>query len=217
MQLYSSPISPYAARCRIQITHKQLPVDIIPPPGGMSSDAVRCLNPTGRIPVLDMGERSIAESWAIMNFLESTYPQTAMRSTDAFTQAKHDERIRFVDIYLAPAMFPLFRALRGGVSEDETQQAVQGLRDQLGLLEQLLTQCSNIPLDEPDFSLADAALLPIIWYAQILARHYGEPDCLASTPRVQAWWQRCSTKPAAASVLQDMETALRAAIPPLFA
>ena len=52
MKLYSSPISPYASRVRIQIAHQQLPVEIVPPPGGMSSDEVKAANPIGKIPVL---------------------------------------------------------------------------------------------------------------------------------------------------------------------
>ncbi len=47
MQLYSAAISPYAARCRIQIRHKTLPVEIVPVPGGMGSDTVKAKNPTG--------------------------------------------------------------------------------------------------------------------------------------------------------------------------
>ncbi len=215
MKLYSSPISPYAARCRIQIAHQRLPVAIIPPPDGMRSEAVLAKNPAGRIPVLDLGERAISESWAIMNYLDSTQAGPAMLPADAYLRAKLEERVRFVDIYLAPAMFPLFRALRGGASENETQAAITGLQEQLATLDALLADPS-VPASD-GLTLADAALLPVIWYARILARHFGTPDCLADTPVVRAWWQQARSEPAAAQVLDEMETALRAAIPPLLA
>ncbi len=216
MKLYSSPISPYAARCRIQIAHKGLPVEVIPPPGGMSSVEVRAKNPAGRIPVLDLGEQAIAESWAIMNYLETQHPDTPMRPADAFAVAKQEELVRFVDIYLAPAMFPLFRALRGGVSEDETKLAVAGLGQQLGVLDQLLSQPAEPSNNGMPLTLADAAMLPVIWYARILARHYGEPDCLAANPQVASWWSAAEQQPAVKAVLVEMESALKQAIPPLF-
>lgn len=214
MQLYSSSFSPYAARCRIQIAHKHLPVDIVPPPGGMGSAALKAKNPTGKIPVLDLGERSLAESWAIMEYLEATGPGTPMRPADAFAAARLVELVRFVDLSLAPAMFPLFRALRGAVTPAGVAEALTALAAQLQLLDTLLArkaQEDTLPLD-----LADAALLPIAWYSRVLARHFGVPDCLANLPATQAWWQRCSAQPAAAQVLSEMEAGLRAAIPAVF-
>lgn len=213
MQLYSSAFSPYAARCRIQIHHKQLDVAIVPPPGGMGSDQLKAKNPTGKIPVLDLGDQALAESWAIMSYLEARFPAPAMQSADAFEQAKQQELVRFTDLYLAPAMFPLFRALRGAVGPDGIAEALTSQQLQLQILESLLAQkVRSLLLD-----LADAALLPVIWYARLLTQHFGQRDCLAELPLTQAWWQRCAAVPAAARVLKEMEDGLRAAMPTLFA
>ena len=124
MQLYSSAISPYASRCRMQIRHKNLPVEIIPPPGGMGSAEVKTKNPIGKVPVLDLGDRALGESWAIMEYLEAQHPKPAMWSGDAFQQARDRELVRFVDLYLAPSMFPLFLALRGAADDDAVAKAV---------------------------------------------------------------------------------------------
>lgn len=214
MQLYSSSFSPYAARCRIQIFHKNLPVDIVPPPGGMGSAQLKSKNPIGKIPVLDLGDKALGESWAIMEYLEAIQPAPAMRPTDAFEYAQQQALVRFTDLYLAPAMFPLFRALRVAVSAEVTNESLTALQAQLQLLEPLLArkaQHSRLPLD-----LADAALLPIIWYSRILARHFGVADCIAVLPATQQWWHQTSTVPAAAKVLAEMEAGLKAAIPVLF-
>ncbi len=212
MQLYSAPISPYASRCRVQIYYKNLPVEIVPPPGGMRSEEVLARNPGGRIPVLDLGDKALAESWSIMEYLEETHPETPMRPSDDFDRARLSELVRFADIYLATAMFPLFKALRGGVDEQAINAAVSGLTDQLTVLEQ---QWDRKP-HTGDLDLADAALLPIVWYAQILARHFGNPDCLAGLEQTRAWWDRVGKVPAAAKVLDEMETGLRAALPIVF-
>jgi glutathione S-transferase len=215
VQLYSSAFSPYAARCRIQIHHKQLPVEIVPPPGGMGSAEVKAKNPIGKIPILSMDDGALAESWAIMSYLETRFPEPAMRPADALQWAQLCALTRFTDIYLAPAMFPMFRALRGAAGADAVAEAQAALQAQLQILEQLLTRKASVaklPLD-----LADAALLPVIWYARLLALHFGKTDCLAALPVTQAWWQQHRAVAAAAKVLDEMETGLRTAMPTLFA
>ena len=139
MQLYSSPMSPFAARCRIQIRHKQLPVDIVAPPGGMGSADIRTKNPTAKIPVLDLGDRALAESWSIMEYLEATQPEPSMWPADAFEAAQLGALVRFTDLYLGPAMFPLFQALRGGLDDAAIQTALSNLTAQLQLFEQHLS------------------------------------------------------------------------------
>jgi glutathione S-transferase len=213
MQLYSAPHSPYAARCRMQILHKQLPVAIVPPPGGMGSAALKAKNPSGKIPVLDLGDDALAESWAILDYLEARFPQPPMRPDDALAAARLQELVRFTDLYLAPAMFPLFVALRGAAEPATIDASLKALQTQLQALESLIRRKTDLlPLD-----LGDAALLPVIWYARILTGHFGAADCLAPLPATRTWWQRVSTVPAAAAVLAEMEAGLRAAMPALFA
>ncbi len=212
MQLYSSPMSPFAARCRIQIRHKQLPVDIVAPPGGMGSADIRTKNPTAKIPVLDLGDRALAESWSIMEYLEATQPEPSMRPADAFEAAQLGALVRFTDLYLGPAMFPLFQALRGGLDDAAIQTALSNLTAQLQLFEQHLAHKPTAL----DLDLADAALLPIIWYAQVLARHFGDNDCLADLPITQAWWNRCYAVPAVETTRNEIEATLRSVLPPMF-
>lgn len=214
MQLYSSPFSPYAARCRIQIHHKQLPVEILPPPGGLGSAELKAKNPIGKIPVLDLGDRALGESWAIMDYLETRFPQAAMRPADTFEWGQLQALVRFTDLYLASAMFPMFRALRGAAGPEAISEALNGMQAQMAILEQLLARkekTAALPLD-----LADAALLPVIWYARILVRHFGKTEVLSGLPACERWWQRASSTPAAVKVLAEMETGLRAALPVLF-
>ena len=50
MKLYNVYGSPIAARCRIQIYAKELDVEIVEPPGGVSSPEYKAINPTGKVP-----------------------------------------------------------------------------------------------------------------------------------------------------------------------
>ena len=212
MKLYNAAISPYAARCRIQIRHKNLPVELVDPPGGMGSPDVRAANPSGKIPVLEVDGTTLAESWSIMGYLEALYPQPAMQSDDPLIRAQHDAFVRFIDLSLAPALFPLFAALRSHPGDDAIQQASNGLSAQLDILE---LQLPRLDYDQP-LELSDAALLPVVWYARVLGRHFALADCLSGRPNCQNWWQRASGAPAAAQTLDEMQAGLAAMMPALF-
>jgi maleylpyruvate isomerase len=198
----------------MQIYYKLLPVEIVPPPGGLGSAEIRLKNPIGKIPVLDLGEQSLGESWAIMEFLESIFPTPAMLPSDPYARASLQALVRFTDLYLAPAMFPLFRALRAPMDADSIRSNLSALLMQLNTLEILLARKAT-SIDCP-FDLADAALLPVLWYAQLLAKHFGSPDCIAGLPNTLRWWQLTTATPAAARVLAEMEDGLRLSIPVLF-
>ena len=78
MKLYEASLSPFAARCRIQIYAKGLSVEIAPPPGGLGSDEFRRVNPIGKVPVLDLGAGVVLpESEVICEYLEDAHPDAA--------------------------------------------------------------------------------------------------------------------------------------------
>ncbi len=64
--------SPYCWRIRMALAHKELPVETIP----WRFTEKQVIAPSGqtRVPVLVDGDRWIAESWVIANYLEDTYP-----------------------------------------------------------------------------------------------------------------------------------------------
>lgn len=216
MHLYSIPFSPYAARCRIQIHHKGLPVQIVPPPGGLRSAELKAKNPTGKIPVLDLGDRRLAESWSIMEYLESRFPAPVpMLPADEFARARVRELVRYADLYLALSVVPMFRALRGAATPDEVAAALAQQDEQLAIVDALLARKKDFGIEPLD--LADAALVPLVYYSIVLTRHFGKREALAGRAALTAWWTRVKAVPAAATVLGEIEAGLRQAIPVLVA
>jgi len=67
--------SPYCWRIRMALAHMGLPVETIPW-RFTEKDAIARSSQT-RVPVLVDGERWIADSWQIANYLEDTYPERA--------------------------------------------------------------------------------------------------------------------------------------------
>jgi glutathione S-transferase len=66
------PFSPYCWRIRMALAHKELGVESIPW-RFTEKDAI-APHSSKTVPVLVDGETSVADSWAIANYLEDTYP-----------------------------------------------------------------------------------------------------------------------------------------------
>jgi glutathione S-transferase len=64
--------SPYCWRTRLALAHKELPVETIP--WRFTEKAAIARSGQPRVPVLVDGEKWIADSWVIANYLEDAYP-----------------------------------------------------------------------------------------------------------------------------------------------
>src|SRR5262245_66030756 len=88
MELHSREISPFAARVRVSILAKELPVLIVDNPD-VASDAFGKLNPLRRVPVLVLDDgKAIPESETIVEYLEDAYPGRPLRPTDSGDRAR---------------------------------------------------------------------------------------------------------------------------------
>jgi glutathione S-transferase len=110
MKLFSLVLSPFAARVRIAIHAKDLPVEIVAPPSDWRTSAeYRKLNPLVRIPVLVLDDgTSLAESGVIVEYLEDAYPELSLRPRSPQDLA----RVRFItqvaEQYVMTSIMPLF-------------------------------------------------------------------------------------------------------------
>jgi glutathione S-transferase len=66
--------SPYCWRIRLALAHKRLPVETIP--WRFTEKAEIAPSGSKTVPVLVDGDRWIADSWTIANYLEDTYPDS---------------------------------------------------------------------------------------------------------------------------------------------
>ena len=79
MKLYNVYLSPFAARCRIQIYAKNLAVDLVEPPGGLQSASYKAIAPIGKVPFLDAEGFLLPESELICEYLEDRFPEPSLR------------------------------------------------------------------------------------------------------------------------------------------
>jgi glutathione S-transferase len=208
VKLYNADLSPFASRTRLQLYAKGLEVEMADPPGGLSSDAYKRVNPTGRVPALEVDGAVIPESDAIAEFLEDRFPEPALRPADDLTRARMRVIMRVVDSYLFPPAHALFGQLDPQTRDAALVRArLAEVRPALDLLERLV---SADPFAVGRLSLADCTLMPLFFFLVRLLPMLGDASPLDGRPRLAAWWQAVLGHPAAARVNAELEKALQA-------
>lgn len=104
MILYSTPHSAFCTKVRIVLRLKGLEFEELEPPGGYGSDHYKSIVPSGNLPALVDGEFQLADSEAIVEYLEDNFPQIPLFSASPKDRAKERERARFHDTRLEPAL-----------------------------------------------------------------------------------------------------------------
>ncbi|UXY13944.1 glutathione S-transferase family protein [Chitiniphilus purpureus] len=207
IELIQVPFSHYCAKVRIALNEKGLDYRCLPVPGGwMDSPEYKTVNPLGRIPFLVDGEVRLGESQVINEYLEERYPLPALLPADAAQRAQVRWLCSLHDSYCAPQLFRIFFGLLNG--KDKTGLAADW-QAALAALDLLEARAAAPWLAGETFSLADCAWVLSWMHAQSLAGMLGEQLHAAERyPRISAWYERASARPAVASVLEEARAAL---------
>lgn len=211
MQFIDADFSPYCARVRIWRNLKGVAIEMAPPPGGsLRSAQFQARVNTGRIPALlfDDGEH-LAESQAILQYLEATHPEPRLAPIDALAHAQMQSLMLQVDLYLGPAFFPMFAQLRSGA---DANNPIAGLLEKAALVLQKLERsaCAAGPFISGSApNLADCCLAPTLLYFHMLPKLFGHQGSLSEVPKLAALWQVYLQHPAFAAEIRAMESGFR--------
>lgn len=177
MQLYSYFRSSAAYRVRIALAVKAIAYEIVPvnlrrQGGEHRQPAYLERNPLGLVPALDTGTAVLAQSLAIIEYLEETVPDPALLPKDALARAQ----VRALALSVACDIHPLnnlrvLEYLRGPLGQ--TPAAVQSWYEHwiatgLKSLEVLAARHSTAArfLHGANLTLADLCLVPQMWNAR---------------------------------------------------
>lgn len=77
-RLYHYPLSPFSRKVRLSLAEKRIEVELVEEKyWEQDADFLR-RNPAGKVPVLKMGNRTMADSTAICEYLEETHPTPSL-------------------------------------------------------------------------------------------------------------------------------------------
>ena len=116
-RLYHSPLSPFCRKVRLTLAEKKIEVELVEERYWEPSPDFLRRNPAGKVPVLRLDTRVMAESQAICEYLEETVPQPAADAARPRGPLRGAPALRLVRRQV-PQRGDLEAALRAGEQED---------------------------------------------------------------------------------------------------
>lgn len=210
MKLYSAELSPFAARPRVAIYAKSLPVEILAHPADLKSPEYLAINPMGKLPALVLDDGTvIPESDTIVEYLADAFPAANLRPAKAADIARGRLIARVAELYVMASGAALFGQMNP-VTRDAAvvDDAFVKLESGLEHLNVFMTDDTYAVGDT--ITTADCALVPMLMFVGVFGMVFGKGDLLARHGKVAAYWGRVQKEPGAARVLAEMQAALAA-------
>ncbi|HUA34986.1 MAG TPA: glutathione S-transferase family protein [Candidatus Binataceae bacterium] len=209
MKLYNMNLSNFATKCRIAIYDKGINVEMAAIPGGdLHSAEYAKVNPLGKTPALEVDGLVIPESEVINEYLEEKFPTPPLLPKSPEDRAKVRVATRFHDLYLEPPLRALFGQMNPKTRDDKAVN--EKLTELNGRLDQLEKMLLDGGFACGDFSLADCALAPTMFFATNLLGMFGAKPPLEGRPKLTKWWNHVQTRPSVKKALAEMAEALAA-------
>ena len=113
LRLHGYPVSNYFNIARAALIEKGLAHDIVIARAAQD-DAFLAMNPMGKIPVLESPDGWIAETVAILEYLDDRYPEIPLRPVDLHDRATARQIVNIVQVYVEAPARSLFPGVFGG-------------------------------------------------------------------------------------------------------
>ena len=203
-RLWSWNLSPYSGKVRVAFAEKRVPLELIEIEALKRPPRLRELNPTNRVPVLEVDGVAIRESTAICEWLEDAHPEPPLWPSEPSRRAAARGLLRWVDDELTAPFFLSMRKEAFGLDPAEDHpDLITNLRGRLvrrwAVAETLLGRTDGPWLaggNEPSF--ADLAAAPLAvrlpaWKPELAP----DPE---QHPAVADWLARLRERPSSAEV-----------------
>lgn len=140
------------------------------------------LSPTGKVPVLQVGNTVLFESSAINEYLNQA-TNSSLMPTDPLTQAKHRAWTEY-----GSGLIMTNARLLAEQDEEAAKQLLNKFQADLGHLDQELEQGPYFSGDS--FKLIDAAYAPFAAQLAVARKHFPlAEDIIRQVPKVKAWFE----------------------------
>jgi glutathione S-transferase len=201
MKLYSGPLSMFGAKAEIAAHEKGLAFELVMVPFEMKTlyqpkhPEVLRINPKRQVPVLIDGDVEIFDSTQIFEYFESIKPEPALWPADPKARA----RARLLEHKSDEVYFPPIVRLMGLQATPDDPAAVEARAAALAFYDGMEKAMGDKEWLTDSHSYADIAF----YMAQIFGDRMGAPMTDAH-PKLQAWRDRMSARPAVRQVAGAM-------------
>lgn len=201
IRLYSGPLSMFGHKAEIAAREKGLDFDLVMVPFDMHKlyepkhPEVSRINPKAQVPVLVHGATEIFDSTQIFEYLEDLRPEPALWPGTPAARA----RARLIELRSDEIFFPPIVRLMGLQDRMEDPAAVAACAASARFYDEMERQLGEGEFLAGPYSFADIAF----YMAQLFAARMGAP-MTGATPKLIAWRDRVSARPAVRQVAGAM-------------
>jgi glutathione S-transferase len=206
IEVYWVSGSPYSWRVLLALEAKRVPYRsrlLEASKGELKSPEYLALNPRGKVPTLKDGDFVLAESLAILQYLEHKHPQPALFGRTARETARIWQLVSEYFSYLNGPVDRIVRPLyfgKAGEKADDIRAAAPEAHAELARLENTTQKPTWLAADE--LSAADIAIYPFVKsLLRAASKNEAKPLDLgflpfdAAYPRLDAWMKRVESLP----------------------
>ncbi|NBD30755.1 MAG: glutathione S-transferase family protein [Alphaproteobacteria bacterium] len=203
-RLYHYPLSPFCRKVRLSLAEKKIEVELVEERYWEKDPDFLRRNPAGKIPVLKMGNRTMADSTAICEYLEDAHPTPAL--LPGTPEGRYEVRrlvAWFDDKFNAEVTSKLmgervFRKVMGTGYPDSTnvKAGAKAIKYHIDYMTWLLDQRRWLAGDQ--MSLADFAAA-----AHLSCLDYISDVDWNRSEVVKDWYAKIKSRPAFRSILAD--------------
>lgn len=203
-RLYHYPLSPFSRKVRLSLAEKKIEVELVEERyWEKGSDFLR-RNPAGKVPILRLGNRTMADSGAICEYLEEAYPTPALLPKGAESRYEVRRLVAWFDDKFYKEVTSMlvgervFRKIMGTGYPDSgnVKSGSRAIRYHLDYMAHILEQRRWLAGNE--MSLADFAAA-----AQLSCLDYISDVDWNRSEIVKDWYAKIKSRPAFRTLLAD--------------
>ncbi|MBX9698535.1 MAG: glutathione S-transferase family protein [Acetobacteraceae bacterium] len=201
LEIIGAPQSNYVWVCRIAAAEKGVPCTLTA--AMPHTPEVKAASPTGKIPGMRHGDLALGESKAICSYIDRASPGPALIPADPAVAAKVEQWISIVNTLVDPVCMRQYLVgyvFPGTPDGSPNRPLIEGALPKMGPILDMLdgAVAATGHLAGPGFTLADANLVPILYY---MTKFPESGPMLAERRNLSAYLDRMMSRPSIAATV----------------
>lgn len=209
LRLHGHPVSNYFNAVRGALIEKGVAFEVVVE-GARQDDAFLARSAMGKIPYLETPHGCIAETVAILDYLEEAGGGIALLPGDPFARAKVRQVVNIVQVYVEAPLRTLFPGVFMGSSNAPGTIAAARL-----VLDRAMRALGHLAEPNPfllgeTLTIADLFAFYTFDIGERVARFSWDSSLLDQVPGLRGWFDRMAARSGSRAVLADFDTAFAA-------